>query len=88
MTLKENAAACKLAQHIFEAWRDAYGRTQDEWFSLPAVEKRRYIQMAQGVLLDYRPVAPSYMDLAADLARAHVIGRITPEEPYGVSEAK
>lgn len=87
MTVKEQAVSCRLGQQVFEAYRSAYGTpTTDDWFALPATEKRRYVQIAQSVLLDMRPAPSPYFDLAADLARArasNVIGRITPEAPYG-----
>ena len=66
------AAACQLAREIFMARKAAY-ELDDVWNELPKPIRDFYINQAAKILDANRP--PSGVK---------VVGRITPQEPYGV----
>jgi len=87
--LRLNAAACTLAQAIWYARAEGYGVAVRPWDDLEPTLRRQYVEHAEDVLEAVRPVPTArrdYFGLASALARtqaANVVGRITPDEPWG-----
>jgi hypothetical protein len=74
LTLRLNFAAAELAVHLYHARNIAFGFPR-KWSELDPVSRKEYVARATEILKTLQP---------APFAGAKVVGRISPEEPYGV----
>lgn len=69
--LRINVSAVTLAEAMYRAAADVYGRCVRDWPALDPIEKQKWVEDAERVILTMKP-------------KARVIAAITPDAPWGI----